>query len=52
MEAQKLVCNDCGCRFEIREGKEPLLKANKENKPAPLSCPKCRSFNVIDITTA
>jgi len=53
MEARKeLVCNDCGCRFEIREHKEGEVKtAKKEVNPPPprTSCPECQSYN---ITTA
>ncbi len=56
MKTKQLVCNDCGCRFEIRDVKESgreSIKAKRaeESKSAPLSlsCPECRSYN---ITTA
>lgn len=55
METKQLMCNDCGCRFEIKETKgsqpEKPKSAPGENRPAQagLSCPECRSYN---ITTA
>ena len=56
MKAKQLVCNDCGCRFEIKEGKEPAREkgrparsAKDSRTQADLSCPECRSYN---ITTA
>jgi hypothetical protein len=56
METKQMVCNDCGCRFEIKDPKRPVPqtagidKAGKSrNGPARLSCPECRSYN---LTTA
>ncbi len=56
MKAKELVCNDCGCRFEIKEAKAPAPEAAAKEKagegktrPAGPSCPECRSYN---ITTA
>ncbi len=56
MKAKELVCNDCGCRFEIKDKKEPVPRppvtakaAESKTKPGPVSCPECRSYN---ITTA
>jgi hypothetical protein len=56
MKTKRLVCNDCGCRFEIKDTKEPVsqkagsVKAGKSKTgPAPLSCPECQSYN---LTTA
>ena len=56
VKAKQLVCNDCGCRFEIKEGKEPAREkgrparsAKDSRTQADLSCPECRSYN---ITTA
>ncbi len=53
MEARKLVCNDCGCRFELVDLKErpPQVRekgepAKTERGPVDLACPECRSFNV------
>ncbi len=56
MKSKQLMCNDCGCRFEIKDergsvsqpvrGKEAV---EDKTRDAPLSCPECRSFN---ITTA
>ena len=55
--AKQLICNDCGCRFEIRDAKEESIpqtaKKDKtgtsQTRPLSLSCPECRSYN---ITTA
>ncbi len=56
MGAKELRCNDCGCRFEVRESGtssrssgEVQKKENKKPEAQPLSCPECRSYN---ITTA
>jgi hypothetical protein len=56
MKTKRLVCNDCGCRFEVKEPKEPVsqtagLDKTGESKTerVPLSCPECRSYN---LTTA
>ena len=56
MKTKQLVCNDCGCRFEIKDAKEsapktPGIEKPREGptKPATLSCPQCGSYN---LTTA
>ena len=56
MKTKQLVCNDCGCRFEIKDRKETVSQAAGKDKSAesntgsaPLSCPECRSY---DLTTA
>jgi len=48
------VCNDCGCRFELRiveSGKPAAKTIEKKSKTGPrrITCPECESFN---ITTA
>ncbi len=56
MKSKQLKCNDCGCRFEIKDPKEPAPAAPgpdkagaSKTKPASVSCPECQSYN---ITTA
>jgi hypothetical protein len=56
MKTKQLTCNDCGCRFEIKDAKEPLPRTagtdkveESRTRPVSLSCPECRSYN---ITTA
>lgn len=56
MKAKQLVCNDCGCRFEIKNPKEAGSQAaGKDKTPesgtgsSSPSCPECRSYN---LTTA
>ena len=56
MKTKQLVCNDCGCRFDIKERKESGSQpagaerpAKAETKQASVSCPECQSYN---ITTA
>ncbi len=56
MKVKELVCNDCGCRFEIKEAEAPGREVRRPDKPlkdrwtqADISCPECRSYN---ITTA
>jgi len=57
MKSKQLLCNDCGCRFEIKESKEIQPQGRSatgkedlsKSKPASVSCPECRSYN---ITTA
>ncbi len=53
MEAQQLVCNDCGCRFEIKEGQGPPPETGKKDKEGEgraasrrVTCPECESYNV------
>ncbi len=53
MKTKQLVCNDCGCRFEIKDAKEHTPQtAEKEKGPdsrhrsESISCPECRSYNV------
>ena len=53
MKRKQLACNDCGCRFEIKEAKVAVPqtggteKAGKrKTEPVTLSCPECRSYNV------
>jgi len=46
---KKLVCNDCGCRFEVGAPEDKDI-AKKPPEPAtPVLCPECKSMN---ITTA
>ncbi len=52
MKANQLVCNDCGCRFEIKDGKERAPQGARIEKPhespvrpATVSCPECGSYN-------
>jgi hypothetical protein len=56
VKTKQLVCNDCGCRFEIKEAKGSASETARtekagesRTKPVTLSCPECRSYN---ITTA
>ncbi len=53
MKTRQLVCNDCGCRFEIKEaGKSKLQAAGakavepEKARRASVSCPECQSYNV------
>ncbi|MGD0231509.1 MAG: hypothetical protein ABSC19_14315 [Syntrophorhabdales bacterium] len=53
MQTKQMVCNDCGCRFELRDsGKLTSQTPGKAEAPekktdqTPVSCPKCQGFNV------
>jgi hypothetical protein len=53
MGAKHLVCNDCGCKFQIHESKKgesqvsQKKEAGKEKaKPLNVCCPECQSYNV------
>jgi len=48
-EKKKLVCNDCGCRFEAGMPKEAETPKKPAEPPTPVLCPECKSMN---ITTA
>ena len=48
-EKKKLVCNDCGCRFEAGIAEETETPKKQAEQPAPALCPECKSMN---ITTA
>ena len=56
MKTKQSVCNDCGCRFEIKDAKASVAQApgkekvaENKTKPGLIACPECRSYN---ITTA
>lgn len=56
MKTKQLVCNDCGCKFEIKDARESTPQNTRDKEvgegktgEVSLSCPECRSFN---ITTA
>ena len=56
MKTKNVVCNDCGCRFEIKDTKAPVPQtsgtdkaAESKTRPGSISCPECQSYN---ITTA
>jgi hypothetical protein len=56
MGAEHLVCNDCGCKFQIHDsGKGEAQACQKKEtgtekaEPIKICCPECRSYK---ITTA
>jgi hypothetical protein len=53
METKILVCNDCGCKFEVKDVKTPVKETPRPAPPpkdrwtqADVACPECRSYNV------
>jgi hypothetical protein len=53
VETKQLVCNSCGCKFEMKDTKDfPSEKEKKEtaaeakNARATGCCPECKSYDV------
>lgn len=53
MGAKHLVCNDCGCKFQIHDSGKGQAQASQKKdageekaKPIKICCPECRSNEV------
>jgi len=45
MKTRRLICNDCGCRFEIKDGKESITQTARPSK-TDASASKSKSVSV------